>query len=39
LDHLQKQGVVSRAIHNVARALTSMLPGHATTPPDRARRL
>jgi hypothetical protein len=39
LDHLQKHGLVSRAIHNVTRALTSMLPGHATTPPDRARRL
>jgi hypothetical protein len=39
LDHLQKHGVVTRALHSVTRALTSLLPGHATTPPDRARRL
>jgi len=39
LDHLQKQGLVTRAIHSVTRALSSILPGHATTPPDRTRRL
>ena len=39
LDHLQKQGFVTRAVHSVARALTSLLPGHATMPPGRARRL
>lgn len=39
LDHLQKQGLVTRAVQSVTRALTSLLPGHATTPPERARRL
>ena len=39
LSRFQKQGVVSRAVSSVSRAITSLLPGHATTPPDRVRRL
>jgi hypothetical protein len=39
VDHLRKRGVVSRTIESVARVLGAIIPGSASTPAHRTRRL